>query len=435
MASQSYDQARSAYSQAIEILPEEVYPKSQIDRIDLLLKEAKERAENRDRTADAGNQPNPDRHRERDRVEYNRVNADSEDQAEQFMREAREAQRSERHERIKKLKEARKDDARRYSEASKEAGADNARAVESLRAETELQKAVAKANQEEKIENSRKYKEAILNTATRRSEMERVELADNFEAVQNMEENRKNQSSEQLAARAEQAREVRTANVNRLEQITTWHRESYDNRKSVDDRIRDEAERRRQSERNATERRVVEANEIQRRSRDHHAFLTELSRNNLVEIKQYEAEIREENQRRDTRRVNLNMDKVEAGAQQAKENRERHRNAMEENRALADQRREKNLEELRNVKVGHPKSPDEFHRSTLARDYPQGVTEESSTLGNKVIITRVVVKGNRGDEYKKVVDQAGNYYFKNGQSISRYTWDQETLFAFDKSKD
>jgi len=77
----------------------------------------------------------------------------------------------------------------------------------------------------------------------------------------------------------------------------------------------------------------------------------------------------------------------------------------------------------------------DVYRSELAENYPQGVTEESSTLGNKVIITRIVVSGKRGDEYKKVVDKAGEYYFKNGISISDNTWNRETIDAFNKSKD
>jgi hypothetical protein len=46
-----------------------------------------------------------------------------------------------------------------------------------------------------------------------------------------------------------------------------------------------------------------------------------------------------------------------------------------------------------------------------------------------------VVSGKRGDEYKKVVDKAGEYYFKNGISISENTWNRETIDAFNKSKD
>jgi hypothetical protein len=68
----------------------------------------------------------------------------------------------------------------------------------------------------------------------------------------------------------------------------------------------------------------------------------------------------------------------------------------------------------------------DYNRSKLAQDYPPGVTEESYTEGNKVIIRRVVVNGNKADDYSKVIAKWGTFYFKNGQSISEHTWSQET---------
>lgn len=104
---------------------------------------------------------------------------------------------------------------------------------------------------------------------------------------------------------------------------------------------------------------------------------------------------------------------------------------LDERKQQADLQRSKNLEEAYNKMRGDAKHTD-FFRMELALEYPQGVTEESSTMGNKVIITRIVVSGSKGDEYRKVLDKAGNYYFKNGQSISEITWNRETLDAFYK---
>lgn len=435
MTAQKYEEAREAYLEAIGILPDEVYPKSQLERIDLLIKESAVAAADSKSGAKQGNPQNSDRQRERDRVEYNRVNADSEDQAEQFMREAREAQRKERYERIKKLKNAREEEARRYAESSREMRQNNLDSFESVREQTALMRAEAQANQNAKIDNSEKYKAAIEINATKRSEMERMQIQDGYDAVVAMEAERKNSAEERTSARQNQMKEVRAANVAHLTRITSWQRENYEERKSVNEAIREEAERRREARESAKDRRMMEATEIRRRGEDHRDFISQLNKNNRVEIKKYSEEMQENREKWQSRGLKLNLDKVEAASAQAIENRQRFNNTLEENKALAEERRKENLEELRNLKTGHPKSADEYHRSQLARDYPQGVTEESSTMGNKVIITRVVVKGNRGDEYKKVVDQAGNYYFKNGQSISRFTWDQETLFAFDKSKD
>ncbi len=102
---------------------------------------------------------------------------------------------------------------------------------------------------------------------------------------------------------------------------------------------------------------------------------------------------------------------------------------LDERKEQADLQRSKNLEEAYNKMRGDAKHTD-FFRMELALEYPQGVTEESSTMGNKVVITRIVVSGSKGDEYRKVLDKAGNYYFKNGRSISEITWNRETLDAF-----
>jgi hypothetical protein len=127
-----------------------------------------------------------------------------------------------------------------------------------------------------------------------------------------------------------------------------------------------------------------------------------------------------------------NTAKVEAGSQYIQAEKDRQGSALEDRKLLADEKRLANLEELRKLLEKDPAAYTERFRSELANNFPQGVTEESSTLGNKVIITRIVVKGTKGDEYKKVLDKSGNYYFKNGFSISESTWNRETLESFFK---
>jgi hypothetical protein len=94
--------------------------------------------------------------------------------------------------------------------------------------------------------------------------------------------------------------------------------------------------------------------------------------------------------------------------------------------AKADERVEKARTDLGSIRSIQPKDYNDYYLSMLARDYPQGVTEESDNHGNKVIIRRIVVQGNKADEYRKVIDKTGKYYFKNGNSISELTWNQET---------
>ena len=68
----------------------------------------------------------------------------------------------------------------------------------------------------------------------------------------------------------------------------------------------------------------------------------------------------------------------------------------------------------------------------LAQLFPEGVTEkiyeQKDSNGDVSVVTiiRIVVKGNKGDEYKKVRSKWGIGYFKNGGVISQNIWDTET---------
>lgn len=84
-------------------------------------------------------------------------------------------------------------------------------------------------------------------------------------------------------------------------------------------------------------------------------------------------------------------------------------------------------ESLDAIEYNVPKSYDEYYLSKLAEDYPQGVTEESYTQPNKIIIRRIVVTGNKADDYHSVIAKWGTFYFKNGRSISEYIWNLETV--------
>ncbi len=64
-------------------------------------------------------------------------------------------------------------------------------------------------------------------------------------------------------------------------------------------------------------------------------------------------------------------------------------------------------------------------REELAREYEDGVYENTFMEGKKSITERIVVKDGKGDLYRKVVHPWGGvYYFKNYASASEYTWKQ-----------
>nr|HRP00466.1 hypothetical protein [Flavobacteriales bacterium] len=118
---------------------------------------------------------------------------------------------------------------------------------------------------------------------------------------------------------------------------------------------------------------------------------------------------------------------LQAGGRQAVEDEKRAQQAREARyvQASAEARSEAKAK-LEAMPPDQPKAFADFNRSKLAQEYPPGVTEESYTEGNKVIIRRVVVNGNKADEYSKVIAKWGTFYFKNGQSITEAIWAKET---------
>ena len=92
----------------------------------------------------------------------------------------------------------------------------------------------------------------------------------------------------------------------------------------------------------------------------------------------------------------------------------------------ADSRRENAKEQVDRTPLNQPRDFADYNRSILAQEYPPGVTEESYTEGNKVIIKRILVQGNKADEYSKVIAKWGTFYFKNGQSITEQIWTNDT---------
>jgi tetratricopeptide (TPR) repeat protein len=89
-------------------------------------------------------------------------------------------------------------------------------------------------------------------------------------------------------------------------------------------------------------------------------------------------------------------------------------------------RREQANDDARNTDYSGKKDYEDYQAGTLAQTYQQGVTEETYEEGNAKVVKRVVVKGNKADEYKMVVMRSGTYYFKNGASISKTTWNNDT---------
>ena len=98
---------------------------------------------------------------------------------------------------------------------------------------------------------------------------------------------------------------------------------------------------------------------------------------------------------------------------------------------------EKESQKKINEKITHVKDNLSVQKSDEIKDglallFPEGVTQKVYQKKNKygeitsMTVRRVVVIGNKGNDYLYKKSKTGSYYFKNGKSISEITWDLET---------
>jgi tetratricopeptide (TPR) repeat protein len=380
-ASNSFEEARAGYNEALKLKPDENYPKGQLERIELKIEEAANAERERERLAALEEERRLAE--EKRREDLNRVNTDSEDQAERFMREAREAEENERYERIKKMKIREEDNLVQYEDQSAEVRMANYLSFEAYRRKFADQYREPIEIQDSKVGNSVKYKNALLDASSRPSEMDKVRNDDQYAEIMSLEEEIARWKAEMSAAEDKLIRQEYQKSKEVLADAESKSAMSYNERVTANKDFQERTEERYRESEQLAEQRREKAAELRKQSGEYNDYIADLNEKSIVNAKQ-------------------------------------------------------NKQDLNNRYTGRGSSSttsSDVYRSELAENYPQGVTEESSTLGNKVIITRIVVSGKKGDEYKKVVDKAGEYYFKNGLSISEDTWNRETIDAFNKSKD
>ncbi len=89
-------------------------------------------------------------------------------------------------------------------------------------------------------------------------------------------------------------------------------------------------------------------------------------------------------------------------------------------------------------KEGSYRKPEKYtpeFKNALARKYPEGVTTENFAKKDdngeviEVVIRKIVVKDNEGNDYVMIMNSYGRTYFKNGRGISEFTFKNETTGA------
>ena len=367
MAAKDWLRARGRYAEASDLKPSETYPLAKIDQIDkLMAEEERLRAE-----AELAAQ----RAREAQQQEQPRsgstIDIRKEEEAEAFLRALREREEAEKYERIKKF--------RSDLEAQEEANAGSAadRRMQGVSEKERLQLDAAglyQGSESDRLRNAEDmeaYKAELAETEAQRMARAAEERDRNYQDAERVQERLDERSRSMTERNAQEAEDVNsfTAAVRNAEQQRST----------------------------AGLNRQVAARDDVLAQADQHAAMQSRRQEILVEKQRsVEAEKRAEQARGSAR--------IQAAAQQ----------------------RDRTKAALDATPLVQPRAFAEHTRSKLAQEYPEGVTEESYTEGNKVIIRRVVVNGNRADEYSKVIAKWGTFYFKNGQSITEPIWKKET---------
>lgn len=367
MGTETYDQARGLYSQALDIKPAEVYPQAQIEKIDKLLADQ----ERLRREAELAAQRKQDTPPDPPARGGSTIDTKKETDAEEFMRAAREREEQEKYERIKKLKADLSDEER--ANTTEWAG----------RQEGSLREKKVYVEGNEKIYSG---SDALRKRNEEELAAQRAALSERQSAVRiKADQNRGAASAEKDAVAAGLGERDRTLRDQQTERNGDSQREKDAWSQT---QIDDMAGARSRSEQASAE--VAQQHEGQA------AVLAQGTAHNADRME----------------RVAVEKDHY-----------------ADHQRQLANRSQDARMaakEQLGNLSMNEQRSFADYNRGELANQYPQGVTEESYTEGNKVIIRRIVVQGNKADEYKKVIAKAGTSYFKNGLSITGWVWARDT---------
>lgn len=358
--------ARGRYAEAVDLRPEDPYPVSKIDQIDkLLAEEERLRLEAELAAQRAAEQPRPERRAS------TTIDAGKEEQAERFMREAREREEREKYERIKKQRAELEEGTERLAESAQE------RRDRSVDRKAEHEEAAAglyagdEARRLRNAEEMEAYKRALAEQESRRIQRSAEEREGNYRTKLGFEEQHARREAVQADRQAQEAQ----ASLDLKEQQAAVQG------RLIQDGLAANAKARRDAEEQA-------------------AAIAAMERKGNSQVEANRQAIEE--QKRARERQELGYANTSADA------------------------RARSKEQLESLPKGGTRAFADYNRSQLAQDYPPGVTEESYTEGNKVIIRRIVVNGNKADDFSKVIAKWGTYYFKNGQSISELTWSKET---------
>ncbi|MFN3875483.1 MAG: hypothetical protein ACK4L7_06190, partial [Flavobacteriales bacterium] len=367
LAAKEYRRARGLYAEASDLKPQETYPLAKIDQIDRLLAEMERQ---RIESEAAARKAAEDAAQQRTK-QSTTIDRSNEQQAEEFMRKAREREELEKWERIRKLR-------------------DDVLAEESGNASEAAERRAAAVQGKSRIEEQRA-------------------------GLHQGDETRRELNASELLALKERSALEEARRRQRSEQATT---QQYELKLSAQERVIQQEQQRSLQQSRAAETAAGQAERL----RAAHASRADASAQRAAAERNLVEQVIEQQAELQRRRAALNEERLRVIEDQKRANAAREAGYVQASEAA----RARAKEQIDATPKDQPRAFADYNRNKLAQEYPPGVTEESYTEGNKVIIRRIVVVGNRADEYSKVIAKFGVFYFKNGQSITEAIWTRET---------
>jgi len=452
--------SREKYVAALEIMPDENYPKSRIERIDLLLNQgnsdlAKLRQKAIEDSLQAVRLASMDEFSRKKAVlqakadeqtaarklyleeqrasAYKKVNTtkekswssqvdeQAEDEVEQYYRDAKKKEDDARNNEVRQrilennAFHARKSSSQEELIAQRENGIENQRqliAKTGQKAEVLYQGNVTSVEQKKKDEEKRQgdsKKNADNKINRNQADVEKAQKNQNQLSQNDRQRSLRIAENETTKEKAKKNAEdaerhgdvLRKDNQNTIEKIQKEQDELTFNGEEIRKEKQDE---------------IAQTIKNQQKSNDDKSKAAyERLKNASMEVDSQKADAREQNEKNKS----ITTDKANAIAKQKSE--------------LELQRMEKQVEETqrhferRKELYEKANGPPEDGSIDTTEPLAEGVTENSYKLGNKMITERTVTIGNKVNTYKKVVSKTAIYYFKNGKSITEVTWKMETL--------
>ena len=397
LAQKSYLEARTYYEDAQEIKPDESYPPAQIEKIALLIEQAEEEERLRkEREAQAEALAAERGFRKGDDLKDSR-----EQELDEEMRRAREEALRAKWDAMTSDKEAWNESRGQMKDEAGYRVEENEELVQGYRERLREDRQRFNEEASERAEDMMGYKEG---------------LAAQRERVVDRGDSRRSDARENSMEIAEDRKRMTEAYYTSGEHYQDHLKKVSDYQRFKEDMIEDglalQEDRAEESSKNKQE--VLKTmSEFQGDGAERTEEYAEEILKTKEDIQEYRAERNAETKEDNTRWIeNLKEDQVIL---------------QERLRESSDDTRASNLDEVRSKETYRKeKGPMDVAQTDLAKEFPQGVTEEVYEEGNKSVIRRIVVVGNKANEYHKVQSISGTYYFKNGRSITEHLWRLES---------